>query len=463
MATFLHRLGGSAYRRRRVVLAAWLVVLVVAAFAAVTLKGSTNGTFSIPGTESQRAIDLLDQRMPGAGGASGRIVFAAPAGTKIDAAQKAAIERSLATIKQAPGVVSASDPFASGLLSKDGRVALTQVQWKQAAESLKSSQRDVVTRAAETTQKAGLRVEFGGDAAPATSGGGGIGEIVGILVAALVLAMTFRSLVAAGMPLLTAVIGVALGVLGITAASGFVDLSSAVPTLSIMLGLAVGIDYALFILSRHRTQLHQGMGVEESVALAVATAGSAVVFAGATVVIALVALLVVGIPFMGSMGLAAAGTVAMAVLIAITLVPALLGFAGMRVAKGKSFSRGAHAHTSTMGSRWVGLVTRHRWLAVVATVAVLGVVAIPALNMRLGLPDDSTAAPGTTQPGLRPAHQRVRRRLQRPADGSRRRGPGQERRRRRHGGAHGAGRRRGRRLAGQAHDQLRLATPRSSC
>ena len=303
MATFLHRLGGFAFRRRRLVLAAWLVVLVVAAFAAVTLKGSTNGSFSIPGTESQRAIDLLNKRMPGSGGASGRIVFAAPAGTKIDAAQRAAIERALATIKQAPGVVSASDPFNGGLVSKDGRVALAQVQWKQSAESLKASQRDAVTQAAETTRNGGLQVQFGGDAAPPTSGGGGIGEIVGILVAALVLAMTFRSLVAAGMPLLTAVIGVALGVLGITAASGFVALSSAVPTLSIMLGLAVGIDYALFILSRHRTQLHQGMGVEESVALAVATAGSAVVFAGATVVIALAALLVVGIPFMASMGL----------------------------------------------------------------------------------------------------------------------------------------------------------------
>jgi putative drug exporter of the RND superfamily len=397
MATLLHRLGGLAFRRRRLVLAAWLVVLVAVAFASATLKGTTTESFSIPATESQRAIDLLDQRLPGTGGASGRIVFAAPAGKKIDADQRAAIEQALATIKKSPGVVGASDPFHGGPLSKDGRVALAQVQWKQSADALKDSQRDAVTRAAEATQNGGLQVEFGGDAAAPTKGGGGIGEIIGFAVAALVLAMTFGSLLAAGMPLLTAVIGVALSVLGITAATGFVDLSSAVPTLSIMLGLAVGIDYSLFILSRHRSQLHQGMDVESSVALAVGTAGSAVVFAGATVVIALAALSVVGVPFLAAMGLAAAGTVAMAVLIAITLVPALLGFAGMRIARGKSFATAADAQKPTMGSRWSALVIRHRAIAVVATIALLGAVAVPALNMRLGLPDDSTGSPGTTK------------------------------------------------------------------
>jgi RND superfamily putative drug exporter len=163
-----------------------------------------------------------------------------------------------------------------------------------------------------------------------------------------------------------------------------------------MLGLAVGIDYALFIISRHRAQLFEGMDPEESAARAVGTAGSAVVFAGATVVIALASLAVVGIPFMTAMGLAAAGTVAVAVAISLTLVPALLGFAGPRMARGKNFETGPRAAKPTLGARWVGLLTRHRLPAVVLSVLALGALSIPVLDMRLGQPDDSTAAPQET-------------------------------------------------------------------
>ena len=201
---------------------------------------------------------------------------------------------------------------------------------------------------------------------------------------------------AAGLPLLTALIGVVIGIMGITAVTGFVDMDSAVPTVALMLGLAVGIDYALFIISRHRAQLFEGMDPEESAARAVGTAGSAVVFAGATVVIALASLAVVGIPFMTAMGLAAAGTVAVAVAVSLTLVPALLGFAGMRMAKGKNFETGPRAAKPTLGARWVGLLTRHRVPAVVLSVLALGALSIPVLDMRLGQPDDSTAAPQET-------------------------------------------------------------------
>jgi putative drug exporter of the RND superfamily len=395
MASALYRLGRVAFRRRRLVLAVWLALFAAMVAGAMTLSGPTDGSFSIPGTESQRAIDLLQARLPEANGASGRIVFAAPEGEVLGEARKAAVAAAIADVGNAPGVQAASDPFDGGLVSDDGRIALSQVSFDVPSDALEKGTLEAVQRAAARAQRAGVQVEFGGDAV-IEKGESGIGEFLGLGVAALVLAITFGSLVAAGLPLLTAVVGIGIGLAGITAATGFVDLSSAVPTLALMVGLAVGIDYALFIISRHRAQLFAGVEPEESAGRAVGTAGGAVVFAGATVVIALAALSVVGIPFLTAMGLAAAATVAVAVLVAITLVPALLGFAGPRLTKGKNFETGPRATGPTLGSRWVGLVTRHRVPAVVVTVLALGAAATPVLDMRLGMPDDSTAAPANT-------------------------------------------------------------------
>lgn len=395
MASALSRLGRGAFRRRRLVLAIWLVLFGAMAVGAATLSGPTDDTFSIPGTESQQAVDLLQKRLPQANGASGRIVFAAPSGERLVGAERAAVERAIAEVGRAPGVLAASDPFTGGLVSRDGRIALAQVTFADSAQELEDGPRERVQEAAQTARAAGVQVEFGGDAVVQEQSAG-VGEVLGFGVAALVLAITFGSLVAAGLPLLTALIGVGIGLLGITTLTGFVELSSTVPTLALMLGLAVGIDYALFIISRHRTQLFEGMEPEESAARAVGTAGSAVVFAGATVVIALAALTVVGIPFLTAMGLAAAATIVVAVLIAITLVPALLGFAGPRLMKGKNFETGPRAAKPTLGARWAGLVTRRRVPALVLSVVVLGACAIPVLDMRLGLPDDSTAAPADT-------------------------------------------------------------------
>jgi RND superfamily putative drug exporter len=213
--------------------------------------------------------------------------------------------------------------------------------------------------------------------------------------------VTFGSLLAAGLPLLTGILGVAFGALGITLASGFTDLTQTSLTLALMLGLAVGIDYTLFILSRHRTQVNDGMAIDASIAKAVGTAGSAVVFAGATVVIALVALAVTGVPFLAQMGIGAATAVAIAVLLSLTFVPALLAVAGQRAIRGKTFSHDLHdaeaGEKPTMGARWIALVIRRRWLAIGGVVVALLALATPALNMRLGLPDDGTAAPDTTQ------------------------------------------------------------------
>ena len=417
MATALYKLGRMAFRRRKAVLAVWLVLLGGMFAAAATLSGPTTDAATMPGTESQRAIDLLEQRLPEANGASGRIVFAAPEGEQLTGERATAVADAAAAAAKAPGVRSVSEP----LTSEDGRVALAQVTWAEQADALPEGSVEAVQAAAETARDAGLQVEFGGDAVASEASIGGVGEIIGLAVAGLVLLITFGSLAAAGLPLLTALIGVVIGIMGITAATGFVDMDSAVPTVALMLGLAVGIDYALFIISRHRAQLFEGMDPEESAARAVGTAGSAVVFAGATVVIALSSLAIVGIPFMTAMGLAAAGTVAVAVAISLTLVPAMLGFAGLRMAKGKNFETGPRAAKPTLGARWVALLTRHRVPAVVLSVLALGALSIPVLDMRLGQPDDSTAAPHETnrkaydllvdglRPGLqRPAHARGR-------------------------------------------------------
>jgi RND superfamily putative drug exporter len=221
---------------------------------------------------------------------------------------------------------------------------------------------------------------------------------MGMMVAFLVLAITLASLLAAGMPLLTAALGVGIGMAGLTALSGVIDLSETAPILATMLGLAVGIDYALFILARHKQNLAGGLDVRESIAQATGTAGSAVVFAGATVVIALAGLAVVGIPFLTVMGLAAAGTVVIAVAIAISLLPALLGFAGARLAKPNRFLGGTRVrkHT-TVSQRWVAFVTRRPTAVLLVCLSLLGLAAIPATHMKLGLPDGSYEPTSSTE------------------------------------------------------------------
>jgi RND superfamily putative drug exporter len=222
-------------------------------------------------------------------------------------------------------------------------------------------------------------------------------EIIGVAIAAVVLIVTFGSLVAAGMTLLTALIGVIAGMAGLFLLTSVVNISSTAPILALMLGLAVGIDYALFISSRHRSQLAEGLDEEESVARATATAGSAVLFAGATVVIALAGLSLVGVPFLTAMGLAAAGTVLTAVLVALTLLPAMLGFVGKRVLPRKVRNAGSRSHVAVFGFRWARLVTRFRVPIVAAGIIGLGVLAIPTQDLRLALPDGGTAAAGSNQ------------------------------------------------------------------
>jgi putative drug exporter of the RND superfamily len=395
MAAVLQRLGRNSYRHRRRVLSIWLVLLVALGILAGTLSKPFSEEFKIPGTGSQRAIDLLKEKLPAASGASGQVVFAAPDGGKVKE-DAAAIKRSVAAAAKTPGVVAVTDPITTGAISKDGAYALADVQFAEERDQIDDAQRETLQSSFAPAKGAGLNVQFGGAAGEEKEDVGGTSELIGIIVALIVLTITFGSMLTAGLPLLTAAIGAGTGILGITTITAFTTLSSTVTALAAMLGLAVGIDYALFIVSRYRTGVTNGMEPEEAIGHAVGTSGSAVVFAGATVAIALAALTVCGIPFLTSMGLAAAGTVVIAVLIALTLVPALLGFAGKRALKGKDLER-PRGTERTLGARWVGLITRHRVVAAGLAAILLLALAIPVLNMRLGLPGEGTAPKDQTK------------------------------------------------------------------
>ncbi|WP_024874536.1 MMPL family transporter [Saccharomonospora piscinae] len=401
MATWLYRLGRFAFRRRGLVAVFWVVVLAAAGGAAASASSTASTSISIPGTEAQQAFELLEERFPGSSpdGATARVVFEAPEGQQLtDPAHQRAVSGIVADLNGSPQVQQAVDPFQARAVSQDGSIAYAQVSYSTTAFELTDEARDALDAAVETGEDAGLRVEVGGDAL-ATIPETGATEVIGVIVAAVVLLITFGSLVAAGLPLLTALIGVGISVSVITALTGVLELDSTTPILATMIGLAVGIDYALFILSRYRAELSEGRAPLDAVGRAAGTAGSAVVFAGLTVIIALAGLAVVNIPILTKMGFAAAGAVVLAVLVALTLIPALIGFAGRRVLPRKQRSAAAPASEGKpgAGTRWARFVLRHPVAVLIAGVAGLGVIAVPAADLQLGLPDDSAKPADTTQ------------------------------------------------------------------
>ncbi|MFE2041810.1 MMPL family transporter [Streptomyces sp. NPDC059477] len=406
MATFLYKLGRLAFRRRHFVVLIWVAMLTLVGVGAASAPAAGSGSFSIPGTEAQRAFDLLEERFPGssADGATARVVFKAPDGEQVtDAEHKSVVEETVRTLSDGAEVASATDPYTTNAVSDDGTVAYTSVTYDVSGMELADSTKDALEGAAQDARDAGLTVDIGGDALQAMPHTGAA-EIIGIAIAAVVLIITLGSLIAAGLPLLTALIGVGIGVGGITALANPLDLGSTTSTLAMMIGLAVGIDYALFIVSRYRAELAEGRDREEAVGRAVGTAGSAVVFAGLTVVIALAGLAVVNIPMLTKMGLAAAGTVVIAVLIALTMIPALLGYAGRKVqpagAKSKLLGRGKAADAEAgpnMGTRWARFVVRRPLAVLLIGVVGLGAAAIPVGSMEMGLPDDGSQPTDTTQ------------------------------------------------------------------
>jgi RND superfamily putative drug exporter len=411
MSNCLYRLAHLAFRRRRLVLMIWLAAAIGAIALGVASGGKTNDSFTIPGTEAQNAANVLSTKLPAFSGGQSTIVFATTHGkaTVSSAADQAAIESALAKVKAIPQVSSVVDPFAVKLVSPSGQIALGQVQWSAQPTDVKEANLTAVKDAMKPLEADGVQVEYEGSVYPGWNPPlSELPELIGLGVAFVILMITFGAFAAAGMPILGAIIGVVITLMGITALASEVTIASASTTVALMLGLSCGIDYGLFILSRHRSNLLNGMTPEESVPLAMGTAGSSVVFAALTVIIALCGLTVVGIPFLTVMGLAAAGSVAIAMLIALTLVPAMLGFAGNKVATfarlpllGSRTERSAHRSAadpdSTAGAGWARFVVCHRVSVLIGGVALLGVLAIPAMHIHLGLPSGASQSTSTTQ------------------------------------------------------------------
>ncbi len=398
MATLLYRLGLTSARHRLTVVVVWLLLLAACIGGVVASGAKTNDEFTIPGTQSQTALDLLAQRFPAASGTSAQVVLKAPDGQSLTSpAEQAKVQAVVRAAASAPQVAGVIDPLTSRAISQDGSVGLAQVQYsvQRAALSdaaLSALEKDVQAAAGN------LDVQVGGAAFAPTAVTVGPKELVGIVVALVVLLVTFGSLLAAGLTVLVALLGVGVGLTGLLSLTGLITLSSTAPTLALMIGLAVGIDYSLFLLSRHRAQLAEGMAVRESIGRATGTAGSAVLFAGITVVIAMAGLAVVRIPFLTVMGLAASLTVTVAVLIAVTLLPALLSLAGERLRPRSRAHQpaGADGSRTPVGVRWARLVTGRPVVVLVAGLVGLAVLALPARDLSLALPDNGSAAPGTS-------------------------------------------------------------------
>lgn len=438
MSTFLYRLGRTAYGRPWLFIAGWVAVLA-AVVGGMAINGvSVSSEMKIEGTEAQTVLDRVADELPEASGGQASVVFTVPVGERLDTPERLAVlsstvgevyelERVVNPLDAAPSTAeqgapgtpqenapgdapAGSDPaqaapyqplMVSGtpvpgvLVSSDGRVALFQFQFTVASTSLTdddvSSVLEVVERAEQGT---GMTV-LPSDSLEALEIPVGIGEVIGLAVAALVLVLTLGSLTAAGLPLITALVGVGIGVGGAYTLSNVVEMNSATPVLGLMVGLAVGIDYALFVVNRQRRLiLDHGLNAHEAAGRAVGTAGSAVFFAGLTVLIALTALTVIGIAVLSTMALVAASTVALAVLIALSLLPALLGLVGERICSDKARARRrakVQAESHGVADHWVRGVVRFRWPVIAGVAAILVVMAIPAASMNLGIPSGATA------------------------------------------------------------------------
>lgn len=464
MSALLHSLGRWCARRAGRVLAAWLLLIAILGGGVSAVGMQLTDTFSISGTESMEGLEILTERLPQAAGTSEQVLFTASDG---DISGHASAVTSFAQkAADIDGVAMVSAPFGDqttgtpSTVSADGAHVLVQVQADTSVGSVLTGNTPRAAEVGEDLESLADRVHADDPAVDVQLGGNigqGVGvdisatELVGVVIAAIVLLVTFGSALAAGAPLVAAFIGVGTGMLGILLTAAATDINSTTPVLAVMIGLAVGIDYALFIISRAREYLADGVAPAEAAGRAVATAGSAVVFAGTTVIVALCGLSVAGIGFLTSMGLASAAMVGVAVLVALTAVPALIGLVGKRLMprsvrrrsgsarrKGRRARRVADAHSANgwgaggaqdaedaesagvsaageavarpvagtaakpvgpagPATRWVRAVTRRPWLTISAVVLLLGIAAVPIGGLRLALTDNGFAVKGTQQ------------------------------------------------------------------
>ncbi|MHB1289696.1 MMPL family transporter, partial [Georgenia sp.] len=397
--------GMWSYRHPVVVVLLWVLAIGGVQIAAGVIGTDYRNSFALPGTDSQAAVDLLDERFAAASGDADTLVVRSAMGSVNDPDVRAEVDALLAEVAGIDSVIAVRSPYGpmgAGQISEDGTVAYASVQYATAGIEVPRTDLEALTGLVDDAATDTLEVSVGGQGVAALSTPEvGAGELIGVAFAALVLFVAFRSVVAMALPIVSAAaaLGVAVGLVRL--GSNVATISDVAPVLGILLGLGVGIDYALFILNRHRMNLRTGMRLRESVATALDTSGRAVAFAGVTVVIALAGLFVTGIEFLYGMAVAASISVVFTVLAAGTLLPALLRLAGRRVlsrADRRALDTGRLEHNpaSPGFTRWANLVARRPATLVLIAVAVLGVVAYPASDLRLGTADQGNDAAGTT-------------------------------------------------------------------
>ena len=403
MSAFLGRLGRTCARHKWIVIAVWVVVLAGVGTAGRLAGGAPSADYTVPGTESQTGADVYARAFPGTQNASGQAVFHARRGSFAGPEAVEQIHDALARIRRLPHVSSATDPFAplSPEVSRNERTAVSTVTYGVGAVELGERDLRALERATAPLRRYGIVTAFAGSpATQAETPDTEFSERVGLLAAVVILLLAFGSVLAAGLPLLTALLGVALGTSVITFLAAVTDVGSEASILAVMIGLGVGIDYSLFVVTRYRRELAAGSDVLESVAAALSPAGSAVVVAGGTVALATLGLAFAGVPFVTTLGWCAALAVVAAVLGATTLLPALLGALGHSVDRwripgiGTSAEAVAEADGHLHGwARWSHRVSDHPWPFVILSLALLTLLALPVLSMRFGLLDSSSDPP----------------------------------------------------------------------
>ncbi len=401
MSAALQRLGAFAARRAPWILLAWAIIAIGLVVVANSVGRPEIDNTTLPGTGSQSATDLLNDKLPEQANGSVPIVLQSDTslaqGQNMQAVESTA--KSLSGNQYVQSVVSPFDPQGAAQITKDGKIAYLAVALKVSSGDLDDDEANSVFDAAQPARDAGIKVSAGGYlgqqlSSPST----GLSEIIGVLAALIILLFAFRSFVAAPLPVTTAIVALACGLAIVGLAGNAIDVPSIAPTLGIMLGLAVGTDYSLFIISRHLRFLEEGVEPDESIARSIGSSGSAVVFAGCTVIIALLCLYFSGIPLVRSLGYTTAIVVATAVLAAITFLPAVLGLLGRRILKlrFRLGERKLDAEHRGGWFRWAGAIRSHPLIAAVTGIVILGLLALPALDLRLGAEDFGQLPKDTT-------------------------------------------------------------------
>jgi putative drug exporter of the RND superfamily len=402
MTGLLYRLGHACARWRFVVLALWVVMIVALVVVAREAGSNTTNNVTLPGAGSQSATDLLSDRFPSQAYGSNPLVVATDSGKLTDSKYSKAIKSSVSALKKTPHVTAAVSPLSNAgasALSKDKQIGYISVALDVGQGSITEDEAQAVLDAANPAKKAGLQTAVGGYVGQELSKPDtGASDKIGIAAAMVILLLVFGSAVAMGLPIVTAVLGLLCGLSVVTLLSHVADIPTTAPTLATMIGLAVGIDYSLFIVTKHRTQVAQGMEVRESIGRSIATAGGAVLFAGGTVAISLLALVVADIPLVTTLGYTSAIAVVFAILGALTLLPALFGLLGSHVsALELPWAKGRAAEVqSPLWTRLATWIANHRWPVMIAVLVALVAMSIPTLSMRLGQEDVGAEPTDTT-------------------------------------------------------------------